>query len=58
MNTFLGASVEFSPADVDESIIAASSVLYLEGYLFIRRTRRRPSATRPVSPAGSAPKSR
>ncbi len=34
MNTFLGASVAFGPHDVDEALIADSSVLYLEGYLF------------------------
>ena len=34
MNTFLGACVEFGPADLDEDIIAASAVTYLEGYLF------------------------
>ena len=34
MNTFLGACVTFGPADLDEAIIAASAVTYLEGYLF------------------------
>lgn len=34
MNTYLGASVEFSEADVDEEIIANSQYIYLEGYLF------------------------
>ncbi len=34
MNTFLGACVSFSEADVDEALIAQSAVLYLEGYLF------------------------
>jgi sugar/nucleoside kinase (ribokinase family) len=34
MNTYLGASRELSPADVDEAAIAASSVLYIEGYLW------------------------
>ncbi len=34
MNTFLGACVHFSPADVDEALIAAAAVTYLEGYLF------------------------
>src|SRR5580658_7261609 len=34
MNTFLGACVSFSPDDVDEDLIAAASVTYLEGYLF------------------------
>lgn len=34
MNTYLGACVELGPEDVDEAAIAASSVLYLEGYLW------------------------
>ncbi len=34
MNTFLGASVEFSEDDIKDSIIAASAMVYLEGYLF------------------------
>jgi sugar/nucleoside kinase (ribokinase family) len=34
MNTFLGACVAFGEGDVDEAAVAASSVLYLEGYLF------------------------
>lgn len=34
MNTYLGAGGEFSLHDLDETIIAASSVTYLEGYLF------------------------
>lgn len=36
MNTFLGASIEIDPADVDESIIADAQITYLEGYLFDR----------------------
>ncbi len=34
MNTYLGASVEFAPADVDIETIQAGKILYLEGYLF------------------------
>lgn len=34
MNTYLGAGGEFSLEDLDETIIAASKVTYLEGYLF------------------------
>lgn len=34
MNTFLGASVEFSPEDVNEDLIKQGQILYLEGYLF------------------------
>ncbi|MEO0983886.1 MAG: adenosine kinase [Pseudomonadota bacterium] len=36
MNTFLGASVMFSPADVDAETVRAGAILYLEGYLFDR----------------------
>lgn len=34
MNTFLGASVLFSKNDVDEAVVRAGGILYLEGYLF------------------------
>ena len=34
MNTYLGACVELSPADIDEQLIRSSAVTYLEGYLF------------------------
>lgn len=34
MNTFLGACVHFSAADVDEAMVASAAVTYLEGYLF------------------------
>ena len=34
MNTFLGACVTFGEDDVDEDLIAAACVTYLEGYLF------------------------
>ncbi|PZP55424.1 MAG: adenosine kinase [Micavibrio aeruginosavorus] len=34
MNTFLGASVQFAPEDVNEEMIANSEITYLEGYLF------------------------
>jgi sugar/nucleoside kinase (ribokinase family) len=34
MNTFLGASVEFDEDDIKDEIIAASEIIYLEGYLF------------------------
>lgn len=36
MNTFLGASVELSPEDVDSEVVAAGQITYLEGYLFDR----------------------
>ena len=34
MNTFLGASTELGPNEVDAAMIAAAKVTYLEGYLF------------------------
>lgn len=34
MNTFLGACVELGPNDVDADVVRASSVTYLEGYLW------------------------
>ncbi|MBO6507341.1 MAG: adenosine kinase [Roseibium sp.] len=34
MNTYLGACTEFSPSDVDEDVVAASGVTYMEGYLW------------------------
>lgn len=34
MNTYLGASREIAPSDIDEEQIAASAVLYVEGYLW------------------------
>jgi sugar/nucleoside kinase (ribokinase family) len=34
MNTFLGACVHFSAADVDEALIGSAAVTYMEGYLF------------------------
>ena len=34
MNTWLGAAQDLSPADIDAAQIAASSVIYLEGYLW------------------------
>lgn len=34
MNTYLGACVEFGPADVDPDVVAASAITYMEGYLW------------------------
>jgi sugar/nucleoside kinase (ribokinase family) len=34
MNTFLGASVQLRPEDVEEELIARGRILFLEGYLF------------------------
>ncbi|MGV1013727.1 MAG: adenosine kinase [Methyloceanibacter sp.] len=36
MNTFLGVSVDFAPADLDVGLITDARVVYLEGYLFDR----------------------
>jgi sugar/nucleoside kinase (ribokinase family) len=36
MNTFLGASVDFTPEDLDTAMIGAAKIVYLEGYLFDR----------------------
>jgi sugar/nucleoside kinase (ribokinase family) len=34
MNTFLGASTELGPQEIDEALIISAQVTYLEGYLF------------------------
>ena len=34
MNTFLGASVDFTPGDIDPDLIVGAKIVYLEGYLF------------------------
>ncbi len=34
MNTYLGAAQELKPADIDAAEIAASTIVYLEGYLW------------------------
>ncbi|HEY6878644.1 MAG TPA: adenosine kinase, partial [Polyangiales bacterium] len=34
LNTYLGACVELGPEDIDEDLLARSSVVYLEGYLW------------------------
>jgi sugar/nucleoside kinase (ribokinase family) len=34
MNTYLGACVTLSPTDIDENLVAASEITYLEGYLW------------------------
>jgi len=36
MNTFLGASVDFQPEDLELELIGAAKIVYLEGYLFDR----------------------
>jgi len=34
MNTYLGACQMLSPADIDEAVVAAAAITYLEGYLW------------------------
>ncbi len=34
MNTYLGAAQDLHPADIDPEMIAASAIIYLEGYLW------------------------
>ena len=34
MNTYLGACQALSPADIDETMVAAAAITYLEGYLW------------------------
>ncbi|MBV9860017.1 MAG: adenosine kinase [Alphaproteobacteria bacterium] len=34
MNTYLGASVELGPEDIDDDLVRAAQITYLEGYLF------------------------
>lgn len=36
MNTYLGVSSYLCPSDIDEEVVAAGRVLYMEGYLFDR----------------------
>ena len=36
MNTYLGASTYLSPPDVDEALVQAAKVIYLEGYMWDR----------------------
>jgi len=36
MNTYLGASADFGPADVDAELVESARITYLEGYLFDR----------------------
>ena len=37
MNTYLGAAQDLFPTDIDPELVAATSIVYLEGYLGIRR---------------------
>ena len=36
MNTFLGASSYLAPADIDEEVVRAARIVYLEGYMWDR----------------------
>ena len=36
MNTFLGASSHLAPPDVDEAVVRAARIVYLEGYMWDR----------------------
>jgi sugar/nucleoside kinase (ribokinase family) len=38
MNTYLGAAQELMPADIDAAQVAASAIIYLEGYLWDPRS--------------------
>ena len=50
MQTYLGACLNLTPADVEPDTIKGSKVIYLEGYPGIRRRRRRPFCRPPASP--------
>ena len=54
MCTYLGASVEFTDADVDAAVIEASKIVYLEGYLFDAEAARRAFAKAAALAHGSA----
>jgi sugar/nucleoside kinase (ribokinase family) len=41
MCTYLGASVQFTDEDVDQAVVEASKIVYLEGYLFDAEAARR-----------------
>src|SRR5207244_6628955 len=50
MNTYLGASQQLSPPDIDESTVTAARITYLERYLWDR-----PRATDAFRQAAAAP---
>src|SRR4051812_26996046 len=56
MCTFLGASVEFSDADVDPAVVEAAKIVYLEGYLFDAEAARRAFAKAAAVAHGSGRK--
>lgn len=51
MNTFLGAGQFLPAAALDENLIASAAILYLEGYLWTRKSRAAPCAAPSRSPA-------
>jgi len=53
MCTFLGASVEFTDADVTPAVIEGASIVYLEGYLFDAEPARRAFAKAAALARGS-----
>jgi sugar/nucleoside kinase (ribokinase family) len=64
MQTFLGACVDLGPDDIDEAVVAAADITYLEGYLwdppaakeaFIKASRAAAAAGRRVSLSLSDP---
>ena len=64
MQTFLGACVDLGPDDIDEAVVAAADITYLEGYLwdppaakeaFIKASRAAATAGRRVSLSLSDP---
>lgn len=56
MCTFLGASVEFTDADVDQATVEAAKIVYLEGYLFDAEAARRAFAKAAALAHGSGRK--
>jgi len=42
MNTYLGAAQELTPDDIDAAQVAASAIVYLEGYLWDPKAPRKP----------------
>ena len=57
MKTYLGASAQLTPDDIDEEVIAQSHWVYLEGYLLAVSQRARRVFTRSSWRASTAPRS-
>ena len=49
MNTYLGAAQELMPGDIDADEVAASAIVYLEGYLWDPKAPRKPFSKPPTS---------